>query len=56
MKIVKIYKEDLQIAHAILMRDGQATREYMYLKCYPLFKANYKTIVERVLLQLGLRL
>lgn len=41
MKIVKIYKEDLQIAHAILMRDGQATREYMYLKCYPLFKSIY---------------
>ena len=41
MVTLKTYTHDLEIAHAILMRDGMVTREYMYVKCYPLFKSIY---------------
>lgn len=41
MVTLKTYTRDLEIARAILMRDGMVTREYMYIKCYPLFKSIY---------------
>lgn len=46
MPVLKTYKEDLPIAQAILNRDGKVTRDFMYRKCYPLFKSvfdNYFT-------------
>lgn len=41
MVTLKTYTRDLEIARAILMKDGRVTREYMYIKCYPLFKSIY---------------
>jgi len=32
---------DQEIAQAILSRDTLMTKEYLYRKCYPLFKAIY---------------
>ncbi len=37
----KIFKEDLEIAKAILNRDVKVTMQYMYTDCYPMFKAFY---------------
>lgn len=41
MKIKKIYSEDLQIAKALIQKDGLVTRRYFYQQCYPLFKSIY---------------
>lgn len=35
----KIFKEDLEIAKAILNCDVKVTMQYMYTDCYPMFKA-----------------
>lgn len=35
------HKTDQEIAQAILRRDTFITKEYLYRKCYPLFKAIY---------------
>lgn len=35
------FTEDIAIAQSILKRDGIVTREYLYKKCYPLFKSIY---------------
>jgi len=46
MAALQIYTDDLQISKAILGRDGQVTREFIYNRCYPLFKSifdNYHT-------------
>lgn len=37
----QIFYEDLEIARAIIGRDERVTREYFYMKCYPLFKSIY---------------
>ena len=37
----KIFKEDLDIAKAILKRDAKVTMQYLYTDCYPMFKAFY---------------
>lgn len=41
MAALKTYTDDLLLAQAILKRDGRVTREYLYVKCYPLFKSIY---------------
>lgn len=41
-----IFKEDLRIAKALLNRDAKTTVDFMFNKCYPMFKAmfdNYYT-------------
>lgn len=46
MKVQKIYSEDLEIARALIRRDGEITRKYFFQQCYPLFKSffdNYYT-------------
>lgn len=51
MANVKIYEQDLLVAQSILQRNGRVTREFMYKKCYPLFKSiydNYYTDSESV--------
>lgn len=43
---MKIFTEDIEIAKAILNRDATITVEFLYKKCFPLFKAlfdNYET-------------
>ncbi len=37
-KDIRIFTEDLKIAHAILHRDEVVTKRYLYQQCYPLFK------------------
>ena len=41
MNTLKIYTEDLKIAQALIRRDEELTRYYLYQKCYPLFKSIY---------------
>ncbi len=41
MNVKKIFTDDLIIAHAILSRDENITRNYFYRQCYPLFKSIY---------------
>jgi RNA polymerase sigma factor (sigma-70 family) len=41
MAALRIYTEDLQIASALIKRDGVITRRYLYKQCYPLFKSIY---------------
>lgn len=41
MNIKRIFKEDKEIANAILRRDERVTRDYLYRRCYPLFKSVY---------------
>jgi RNA polymerase sigma factor (sigma-70 family) len=41
MDTLKIYTEDLKIARALIDRDDDVTRNYLYRKCYPLFKSIY---------------
>lgn len=41
MDVKKIYFEDLQIAQALIQREGIVTRRYFYQECYPLFKSIY---------------
>lgn len=41
MSTLKIYEQDLLVAQSILKRDGRATMDFLYRKCYPLFKAIY---------------
>lgn len=36
-----IYEEDLRIARAIIGRDSEVTRQYLYRQCWPLFKSIY---------------
>lgn len=51
MSALHLYTADLQTARAIIQRDGLATRDFMYVKCYPLFKSifdNYHTDCETV--------
>ena len=36
MAALYIYKEDLQIARALINRDEKVTREYYYHDCYPI--------------------
>ncbi len=38
---IHIFIEDLEIAHAILHRDEVITKQYLYQRCYPLFKRYY---------------
>lgn len=38
MADIRIYTEDLEIAHAILHRNEAVTKRYLYQQCYPLFK------------------
>lgn len=38
----KIFREDLEIATAILKRDEAVTRSFFYKDCYPLFRAIYQ--------------
>ena len=52
MPALNLYTDDLQIAQAIICRDERRTRDFMYRKCYPLFKSifdNYHTDCETVL-------
>lgn len=39
----RTYEADLSVAKAILKRDSQVTGEYMYKKCYPMFKSVYNS-------------
>lgn len=41
MTPIKTYKDDLSLARSILRRDGQVTHDFLYRKCYPLFKSIY---------------
>ena len=41
MTTPKTFDEDLAVARSILKRDNQTTRDFMYKKCYPLFKSIY---------------
>ena len=41
MATLRIYTDDLQIASALIKRDGDVTRRYFYQQCYPLFKSIY---------------
>lgn len=46
MSLVRIFEEDLCIAQSILKRDGNVTRDFLFKKCYPMFKSifdNYYT-------------
>ena len=38
---IKIYKEDLEIAKALIERNEIITSRYFYQQCYPLFKSIY---------------
>ncbi|MDD6745491.1 MAG: sigma-70 family RNA polymerase sigma factor [Bacteroidales bacterium] len=38
---VQVYTDDLLIAQAILKRNEQVSKDYMYRQCYPLFKTVY---------------
>ena len=39
-KIVDV-SDDRMVVNAMLMRDQQVTQQYLYVKCYPLFKSVY---------------
>lgn len=41
MNAIRTFDEDIAIAQSILKRDGKVTREYLYRKCYPMFKSIY---------------
>lgn len=41
MQATRIFDEDLGIARSILQRDERVTRQYIYVRCYPLFKSIY---------------
>lgn len=41
MTPIRTFEEDTAMARSILKRDGKVTREYMYGKCYPMFKSIY---------------
>lgn len=41
MTNIRIFENDLAIAQSILKRDGRVTRDFLYRKCYPLFKTIY---------------
>ena len=45
MEVKKIYEEDLGIAASLLKKDGRVTREFLYKKCYPLFKSIFNNYV-----------
>lgn len=42
MQTLKTYREDLEVAAAILKRDEAVTRSFFYKECYPLFRAIYQ--------------
>lgn len=39
MRIIRVYDEDLLIAKALINRDERITKQFFYIKCYPLFKS-----------------
>lgn len=41
MKVNQIFEEDKSIARALIKRDEKITKQYFYIKCYPLFKSIY---------------
>lgn len=41
MEALQTFTEDLQIAQALIKRDEGITRNYLYKRCYPLFKSIY---------------
>lgn len=41
MVVISTFEKDLSVAQSILKRDGRVTREFLYGKCYPLFKSIY---------------
>lgn len=41
MTPIRTFDEDIAIAQSILKRNGKVTREYLYGKCYPMFKFIY---------------
>ena len=41
MEVLRIYHEDLHIAHALLRHDESVTRHFFYKQCFPLFKSVY---------------
>lgn len=41
MTTLKLYKDELQIANALIKHDESVTRNFFYIKCYPLFKSVY---------------
>lgn len=41
MQTLKIFTEDLEVAKALLKRNNRVTKEFLYVKCYPLFKSIY---------------
>lgn len=41
MTSIRTFGEDIAIAQSILKRDGKITCEYLYRKCYPMFKSIY---------------
>lgn len=41
MSSIRVFEEDLSVAQSILKRDGRVTRDFLYRKCYPLFKSIY---------------
>lgn len=41
MMAIRKFEEDIAIAKSILKRDGKVTRDFMYRKCYPMFKSIY---------------
>lgn len=46
MKLAVDIMDDQMVVNAILMRDQRVTQQYLYIKCYPLFKSifdNYYT-------------
>lgn len=38
---LRIYAKDLQVAKALIARDEEVTRQFLYRQCYPLFKSVY---------------
>lgn len=41
MSHLRVFEEDLAVARSILNRDGRVTVDYLYRKCYPMFKSIY---------------
>jgi len=39
---VKVFKEDILIAKALIARDNIVTKKYLYIQCYPLFKSIFE--------------
>lgn len=39
---MKVFKEDILIAKALIARDNIVTKKYLYIQCYPLFKSIFE--------------